>query len=76
MRRRWGCSRTMIWSAGSAAKRVLLVLDNLEQLKGVDVVVAELLVGETTVFATSRAPLRVASERELPVDPLPQRGGG
>ena len=54
-----------------SAKRVLLVLDNLEQLKGVDVVVAELLVGETTVFATSRAPLRVASERELPVDPLP-----
>ena len=53
------------------AKRVLLVLDNLEQLRGVDAVVAELLVGETTVLATSRAALRVASERELPVDPLP-----
>ena len=56
-----------------SSERVLLVLDNLEHLKGVDAVVAELLVGETTVFATSRAPLHLSAERELPVDPLPRR---
>lgn len=53
------------------SRRVLLVLDNLEHLAGVDAAVGELLVGETTVVATSRGPLRLAAEREMPVDPLP-----
>jgi predicted ATPase/class 3 adenylate cyclase len=52
-------------------RRVLLVLDNLEQLPGVQAVAAELLVGETTIVATSRTPLRLSGERELPVEPLP-----
>ena len=55
------------WLAG---RRVLLVLDNLEHLRGVDTVVSELLVGATVVLATSRGPLRLSSEHELPVEPL------
>jgi predicted ATPase len=53
-----------------ASRRVLLVLDNLEHLEGVAAVVAELLVGEVVVLATSRAPLHLIAERELPVEPL------
>ena len=34
-------------------------------------VVAELLIGETAVIATSRTPLHLVAERELPVEPLP-----
>jgi predicted ATPase len=57
-------------AAWLASRRVLLVLDNLEHLRGVDAVVAELLVGQTVVLATSRGPLRLSSEHELPVEPL------
>lgn len=53
------------------SRGVLLVLDNLEHLPGVDVVVAELLVGQTVLLCTSRGPLRLSAEQELPVDPLP-----
>ena len=53
------------------SKRMLLVLDNLEHLPEVASVVSELLVGETTIVATSRTPLHLTVERELPVDPLP-----
>jgi predicted ATPase len=53
-----------------ASRRVLLVLDNLEHLEGVAAVVAELLVGDVVVLATSRAPLHLSAERELPVEPL------
>jgi predicted ATPase/class 3 adenylate cyclase len=52
------------------SRRALLVLDNLEHLRGVEAVVDELLVGQTAVLATSRAPLRLSSEHELPVEPL------
>ena len=57
-------------AAWLASRHVLLVLDNLEHLRGVEVVVGALLVGETVVLATSRAPLRLSAERELPVEPL------
>jgi predicted ATPase/class 3 adenylate cyclase len=53
-----------------SSRRVLLVLDNLEHLEGVAAVVAELLVGDVVVLATSRAPLHLTVERELPVEPL------
>lgn len=53
-----------------ASRRTLLVLDNLEHLRGVEAVIAELLVGTTVVLATSRGPLRLSSEHELPVEPL------
>src|SRR5262249_19236274 len=54
-----------------ASPRALLVLDTLEHLPGVDVVVHRLLSRATVVVATSRAPLRLSGERELPIHPLP-----
>jgi predicted ATPase/transcriptional regulator with XRE-family HTH domain len=53
----------------------LLVLDNLEQLPGLTVEVAELLADrpQLAVLATSRGPLRSRVEHELPVRPLPLR---
>jgi len=52
------------------SRRVLLLLDNLEHLRGVEAVVDELLVGETVVLATSRGPLRLSAEHQLPVQSL------
>jgi predicted ATPase len=57
-------------TAWLASRRVLLVLDNLEHLRGVEAVVGELLVGATVVLATSRGPLRLSAEHEVPVEPL------
>ena len=53
-------------------RRALLVLDNLEQLHGAAGVVAELLAAAPAlvVLATSRRPLHLPGERELPVPPL------
>ena len=56
-------------------KRLLLVLDNLEQIRPVDALgrqIAELLGAAPllTILATSRAPLRIRAEREWPLDPL------
>jgi predicted ATPase/class 3 adenylate cyclase len=50
----------------------LLVLDNLEQLEGAAGVVASLLAAAPglTVLATSRRPLHLHGEQELPVPPL------
>jgi predicted ATPase/class 3 adenylate cyclase/Flp pilus assembly protein TadD len=54
-----------------STRNVLLVLDNLEHLEGVAATVSELLVGDVVVLATSRAPLHLSAEQELPVEPLP-----
>ena len=53
-------------------RRVLLVLDNFEQVTDAAPVVSNLLAAdpELTVLATSRAPLHVYGEREYPVPPL------
>jgi predicted ATPase/class 3 adenylate cyclase len=53
-------------------RRVLLVLDNLEQLDGAAGVVAGLLTAAPglVVLASSRRPLHLPGERELPVPPL------
>jgi len=53
-------------------RRALLVLDNLEQLDGAAGVVAGLLAAAPglTVLATSRRPLHLHGEQELPVPPL------
>ena len=53
-------------------RRVLLVLDNFEQLVAAGSVVAHLLAGsgDLTILVTSRAALRVYGEREHPVPPL------
>jgi predicted ATPase/class 3 adenylate cyclase len=53
-------------------RRALLVLDNLEQLHGAAGVVAALLAAApgVAVLATSRRPLHLQGEHELPVPPL------
>jgi predicted ATPase len=53
-------------------KQLLLILDNLEQLLDGVAVISHLLDAcpQLSVLATSRAPLRLAAEREQPVDPL------
>jgi predicted ATPase/class 3 adenylate cyclase len=53
-------------------RRALLVLDNLEQLHGAAEVVAGLLAAapDLVVLATSRRPLHLPGEQELPVPPL------
>ncbi len=60
-------------------RRLLLVLDNFEQVVGAAPVVADLLAGcpGVTALVTSRVRLRVAGEREHPVSPLtlPAAGG-
>jgi predicted ATPase len=58
-----------------AGQRVLLVLDNLEQFRPQDMLsraIADLLTATPglAVLATSRAPLRLRFERELPLAPL------
>ncbi len=55
-----------------AGRRALLVLDNLEQLHGSAEVVAGLLAAapDLVVLATSRRPLHLPGEQELPVPPL------
>jgi len=53
-------------------RRVLLVLDNLEQIDGADVVIDQLLVHApgVSVLATSRRTMHLISEYEHPVPPL------
>lgn len=55
-----------------AERQVLLVLDNFEHLSEGAHFVSELLSSapRVTIIATSRAPLRVSGERELPVPPM------
>jgi predicted ATPase len=53
-------------------RRALLVLDNFEQVLGAGTLVAEILreCPEVKVIVSSRAPLRISGEQELPVPPL------
>jgi excisionase family DNA binding protein len=53
-------------------RRLLLLLDNCEHLPGVAPLIAEILTDAPglTALATSRAPLRISGERELPVPAL------
>lgn len=55
-----------------ASRRVLLVLDNLEQVIDVAGDIAELLrrAPDTTILATSRSPMRIYGEVEYAVPPL------
>jgi len=57
-----------------AARKALLVLDNLEQLPGAAAVVQDLLnaAPEVTVLIASQAPLHLAAESEYPLQPLPE----
>ncbi len=56
-----------------AARRVLLVLDNVEQVIEAAPIVGELIKGapELSIIATSRAALRISGEQEYPVPGLP-----
>ncbi|HEX5014536.1 MAG TPA: adenylate/guanylate cyclase domain-containing protein [Candidatus Limnocylindrales bacterium] len=56
-----------------AERKVLLVLDNFEQVIGAAPLVADLLrsAPKLTIIATSRAALRVSGEQEYPVPGLP-----
>ena len=62
-----------------ASRRLLLLLDNVEQVLAAAPLLVELLAGcpGLTVLATSRVPLRVAGEHAYTVPPLslPRRGG-
>src|SRR5262249_32939297 len=53
-------------------RRMLLVLDNLEQILAAAPFVGDLLAAAPRlwILATSRAPLRLAAEREYPVPPF------
>lgn len=62
-------------------RRLLLVLDDVEPAEGASAAIDTLVEAcpELRVLATSREPLRLAAERELPLTPLsvpPARGGG
>ena len=55
------------------ARRLLLALDNFEQMMGAAPLLAELLAAaaDLVVLVTSRIVLRLSGEHELPVPPLP-----
>lgn len=55
-----------------ATRKLLLVLDNLEQVLGAAPLLADLLAAcpGLTLLVTSRAPLRISGEQEYPVGPL------
>jgi predicted ATPase/class 3 adenylate cyclase len=60
--------------AGLKGKRLLLVLDNLEQLLPDAALAVDQIVRaapDVRVLATCREPLRLRGEREYPIDPLP-----
>ena len=58
-----------------ADRRVLLVLDNLEQIVGAATDVADLVArcSELRIVVTSRTPLRISGERLYPLQPLDDR---
>jgi predicted ATPase len=60
------------------ARRLLLVLDNFEQVMGAAPLVADLLsaAGGVVALVTSRMVLRLSGEHEFPVPPLPVPGSG
>ncbi|MCA9859292.1 MAG: hypothetical protein KC438_06190, partial [Thermomicrobiales bacterium] len=68
-----GLERTLVLAAIRRMGRCLIVLDNLEHLPGVEQYVADLLreAPEARILATSRSPLRIRAEVQIPLGPLP-----
>ena len=66
-------ARSTSWRRSSSRSRRLLVLDNLEQVRGAGSDLGELLrrARRIRILATSRAPLRISGEQEYPVPGLP-----
>src|SRR5215207_4126190 len=58
------------------SRHTLLVLDNLEQVLGAAPMIGRLIdeAPRLVILATSREPLRLRAERELPIPPLPLPG--
>lgn len=56
-----------------SGRRILLILDNFEQIVDAGAVLTEILTScpGVSILVTSRAPLRLRGERELPLSPLP-----
>lgn len=56
----------------TSGQRILLALDNLEQIRGAGAAIGQLLSACTgiTILATSRNPLHISVEHELPVEPF------
>ena len=82
--RRWCCPRSRrrsapraSWPSRSADKRLLLLLDNLEQLVAAAPELAELLAAcpKLELLVTSRERLHLAGEHEYPVPPLGRSRG-
>jgi predicted ATPase/DNA-binding SARP family transcriptional activator len=69
---------TDVLAATFDRKRLLVVLDNVEQIDGLAAGVTRLAAAcpATTFLLTSRVPLRTAIERRVPVDVLPVPDGG
>src|SRR5439155_27152180 len=65
-------------AAALGDRAALIVLDNVEQVVAAAPELADLVAAcsRLALLVTSRAPLRVAGERELPVPPLPVPDGG
>jgi predicted ATPase len=61
-----------------ANKRLLVLLDNFEQVVEATPTISALLAGtpHATLLVTSREPLQVASEQRYPVEPLPEDDAG
>ncbi|MCD6032149.1 MAG: transcriptional regulator, family [Thermomicrobiales bacterium] len=61
-----------------AGKRLLLIVDNFEQVLAASAAIAALLAACSgpKVLVTSRAPLHLRGEQEFPVQPLPLPNGG
>jgi non-specific serine/threonine protein kinase len=77
LREQGGRDRMVQLAAILRGKRALLILDNCEHVLEAAPDVARLLAAapETTVLATSRAPLRIGGERVLPTPPLTLAAG-
>ncbi|MFT4037673.1 MAG: LuxR C-terminal-related transcriptional regulator [Thermomicrobiales bacterium] len=72
LRQRAGQNQLAQIAAVLRTRRLLLVLDNVEQIAGAGPIIAQLgRQGGATLLVTSRAPLRISGEREFPVAPLP-----